>query len=99
MIRRPPRSTLFPYTTLFRSSYARRGNAPSPTQSKMPSASWRRSMNGGRQNDAHYFLPCRGVKPRPGGEAVGIPSLQGGEEVKELNRLFRKLQPHGKGCV
>src|SRR5260370_29748465 len=27
MIRRPPRSTLFPYTTLFRSS-SRRGNAP-----------------------------------------------------------------------
>src|SRR5258707_9500002 len=25
MIRRPPRSTLFPYTTLFRSSRARRG--------------------------------------------------------------------------
>src|SRR3989449_4142587 len=27
MIRRPPRSTLFPYTTLFRSSTSRRGNA------------------------------------------------------------------------
>src|SRR3712207_7498918 len=27
MIRRPPRSTLFPYTTLFRSTYAK-GNAP-----------------------------------------------------------------------
>src|SRR2546425_2385442 len=26
MIRRPPRSTLFPYTTLFRSSGARRGS-------------------------------------------------------------------------
>src|SRR3712207_8479472 len=26
MIRRPPRSTLFPYTTLFRSSSARRGS-------------------------------------------------------------------------
>src|SRR3712207_8786602 len=25
MIRRPPRSTLFPYTTLFRSSYRRKG--------------------------------------------------------------------------
>src|SRR5438132_8598356 len=25
MIRRPPRSTLFPYTTLFRSRFARRG--------------------------------------------------------------------------
>src|SRR2546430_6707108 len=27
MIRRPPRSTLFPYTTLFRSVYAPRGHA------------------------------------------------------------------------
>src|SRR3712207_8204444 len=26
MIRRPPRSTLFPYTTLFRSRFGRRGN-------------------------------------------------------------------------
>src|SRR2546430_13380367 len=29
MIRRPPRSTLFPYTTLFRSSAPERGNVPS----------------------------------------------------------------------
>src|SRR6266571_8370995 len=28
MIRRPPRSTLFPYTTLFRSAPPRRGGAP-----------------------------------------------------------------------
>src|SRR5258708_36423497 len=28
MIRRPPRSTLFPYTTLFRSSSGARGRAP-----------------------------------------------------------------------
>src|SRR2546427_4966929 len=28
MIRRPPRSTLFPYTTLFRSNYYRRPEAP-----------------------------------------------------------------------
>src|SRR5690348_18122629 len=28
MIRRPPRSTLFPYTTLFRSRDGRRGRAP-----------------------------------------------------------------------
>src|SRR5256885_9978386 len=27
MIRRPPRSTLFPYTTLFRSPYTKRGKA------------------------------------------------------------------------
>src|SRR3712207_8864751 len=30
MIRRPPRSTLFPYTTLFRSGAARAGGAPLP---------------------------------------------------------------------
>src|SRR5437870_13539686 len=30
MIRRPPRSTLFPYTTLFRSGRAHRRRAPSP---------------------------------------------------------------------
>src|SRR2546426_8364953 len=30
MIRRPPRSTLFPYTTLFRSLAARRHPAPQP---------------------------------------------------------------------
>src|SRR3712207_8166970 len=31
MIRRPPRSTLFPYTTLFRSAGAARPHAPSAT--------------------------------------------------------------------
>src|SRR5256885_12863692 len=30
MIRRPPRSTLFPYTTLFRSSYAAQPGSPVP---------------------------------------------------------------------
>src|SRR5688572_31107998 len=31
MIRRPPRSTLFPYTTLFRSRWRVRANAPVPS--------------------------------------------------------------------
>src|SRR2546430_13037526 len=30
MIRRPPRSTLFPYTTLFRSAHPRRGERDAP---------------------------------------------------------------------
>ena len=30
MIRRPPRSTLFPYTTLFRSTVAKRKDEPEP---------------------------------------------------------------------
>src|SRR6202050_5870488 len=33
MIRRPPRSTLFPYTTLFRSDHARSPEAEEPDQS------------------------------------------------------------------
>src|SRR3712207_9551161 len=32
MIRRPPRSTLFPYTTLFRSDRAQPGDVPVPQQ-------------------------------------------------------------------
>src|SRR2546429_3997049 len=34
MIRRPPRSTLFPYTTLFRSSLGCKAGGISPTSSK-----------------------------------------------------------------
>src|SRR2546430_3456860 len=33
MIRRPPRSTLFPYTTLFRSSWCARARKPPPANS------------------------------------------------------------------
>src|SRR5258707_8262370 len=36
MIRRPPRSTLFPYTTLFRSWWTRRGAAPLPDLEFIP---------------------------------------------------------------
>src|SRR2546427_5979998 len=38
MIRRPPRSTLFPYTTLFRSAGGRRARAGHPKRSRAPSA-------------------------------------------------------------
>src|SRR5258708_24780368 len=39
MIRRPPRSTLFPYTTLFRSSvYAEAGASPGPIEAHLISA-------------------------------------------------------------
>src|SRR5438093_7642968 len=55
MIRRPPRSTLFPYTTLFRSSAlsrspsdaARRQSVPSPS----PPTRWRRGR--GDRSEEH----------------------------------------------
>src|SRR5438309_4509989 len=58
MIRRPPRSTLFPYTTLFRSRRPRsrlrlrtahRAPAPAPAQSRTPSSIRRRRRIGRRR--------------------------------------------------
>src|SRR5260370_30962585 len=36
MIRRPPRSTLFPYTTLFRSRFADHGRRPVEARERVP---------------------------------------------------------------
>src|SRR6478752_1040823 len=50
MIRRPPRSTLFPYTTLFRSSGPRRGRGPArPAAGPRSSPSVRRPV----RSEAH----------------------------------------------
>src|SRR5258708_13704243 len=55
MIRRPPRSTLFPYTTLFRSPSARRRGA---------CPAWARS--GARPSTAPTVPRCSGTRPRTG---------------------------------
>src|SRR5262245_64941358 len=52
MIRRPPRSTLFPYTTLFRSSSPRRRSRPRTC----PAASWPRGCatpSASRRSEEH----------------------------------------------
>src|SRR5256885_7651446 len=49
MIRRPPRSTLFPYTTLFRSSRRQARSPIAPTCSRPES--WSRSREGTAQRD------------------------------------------------
>src|SRR2546430_7378040 len=54
MIRRPPRSTLFPYTTLFRSS--RHGAASTPDRAQQrdgPHPDGPRSTRGGGAPDGH----------------------------------------------
>src|SRR2546425_9605863 len=56
MIRRPPRSTLFPYTTLFRSGRAVRGSPGS-------GASFLRYLGGGGR--AHPGVRDRSTIPRP----------------------------------
>src|SRR6266481_6928977 len=59
MIRRPPRSTLFPYTTLFRSRLRRGLRSPRPARGADP------------QGDRHVRPPLR----RRGGRAHGVLRL------------------------
>src|SRR2546430_16394399 len=51
MIRRPPRSTLFPYTTLFR-SFQRRGRALDPQRVDVGDEDWSLAQQGSRVLDA-----------------------------------------------
>src|SRR5256886_4627942 len=80
MIRRPPRSTLFPYTTLFRSHLPWRerhngvpGAPPKPTS--------RRRLQPGPLSDTH-FLPFR---------ASGVRSEEHTSELQSQSNLVCRL--------
>src|SRR3712207_6924025 len=81
MIRRPPRSTLFPYTTLFRSAWRRRGgDRPAPAAARP----------GGGARPGHR--PVRGPRRRlralartlPGGRLREPPAARSEEHTSEL---------------
>src|SRR3712207_8497008 len=76
MIRRPPRSTLFPYTTLFRS--ASRGRCPVPT------------MTGGGSVPALTLPSARGVRVRVRRRVVLAPLLLPGGDVLPFTFTDRK---------
>src|SRR3712207_8571120 len=71
MIRRPPRSTLFPYTTLFRSSCSRCRSTPTwpptaatpwppcPGSTRGGSAWWGRSEEHTSELQSRQYLVCR----------------------------------------
>src|SRR5437667_1552212 len=61
MIRRPPRSTLFPYTTLFRSRPAHGYASSRPSAASPPSSSsrWPRSEEHTSELQSHHDLVCR----------------------------------------
>src|SRR3712207_8274892 len=82
MIRRPPRSTLFPYTTLFRSDVRRR-----PSRGRRP-ARGRRRVGGVRRADAASTGGA--ARPRTPERREGrLPSraLFGREEDRKSTRL------------
>src|SRR3712207_9510332 len=102
MIRRPPRSTLFPYTTLFRST---RGDGPWVTGGGVPatvgSAHDRADRRGLRRRgrDPGGGRPRRGpdrarrVRVRAGGPAVGRAA--GGPRRVPAPRAARLEDHHG----
>src|SRR2546430_10121874 len=59
MIRRPPRSTLFPYTTLFRSPRARRTRGRARVRRGRPRASDTRSEEHTSELQSQSNLVCR----------------------------------------
>src|SRR5690349_23872715 len=61
MIRRPPRSTLFPYTTLFRSG----GDEEGPREHHVTDAWWSRQ---GAQHSRTIGNDCRSRPPSGGGD-------------------------------
>src|SRR5574340_1455926 len=72
MIRRPPRSTLFPYTTLFRSAEAGRAAKPGQTPTSRPTGKSpdRKStrLNSSHQKNSYavFCLKKKNTKPRAG---------------------------------
>src|SRR3712207_8285320 len=60
MIRRPPRSTLFPYTTLFRSD---RGSAVTPSPSVSKASDGRRELLPASRAGEPLSSACVGVVP------------------------------------
>src|SRR2546426_8205119 len=88
MIRRPPRSTLFPYTTLFRSQ-AKPSPAPQAKPSPAPEAK---------------PSPVPGVKPTPAPDAKPSRAERSEEHTSELQSpcnlvcrlLLEKKKQHGQ---
>src|SRR3712207_7954508 len=64
MIRRPPRSTLFPYTTLFRSRRGARSAAVAPDLHGVHSARAAQSRGGRRAGASAHGLPATADRPR-----------------------------------
>src|SRR5690606_41428122 len=90
MLRRPPRSTLFPYTTLFRSGAGRPGDRPTPPTCSTSVASRNRRRSHGamqptdrkstRLNSSHvkisYAVFCLKKKKTKQGRRIGCEQRQ-----------------------
>src|SRR5260221_6157181 len=101
MIRRPPRSTLFPYTTLFRSQ--RTGEFP--CQKKRPQLVYSSSTKcwGRFRSEEHtselqsrQYLVCRLLLEKK--RNTPLPVLVGRESCRLPHTSTSQRQPGGPGC-
>src|SRR3712207_9312680 len=88
MIRRPPRSTLFPYTTLFRSADAHDRDVRQPVQVDQPAGLERREVALALDADALARQVLDAGDLRPPDELV----LE--LDAHELHRLDRRSEEH-----
>src|SRR6185369_17352940 len=85
MIRRPPRSTLFPYTTLFRSSPTRErcsGSGSGPT-----SRPRRRSEEHTSELQSHLNLVCRLLLEKKKQNILGPPPVDARHEHRRIDAV------------
>src|SRR5256885_4452712 len=90
MIRRPPRSTLFPYTTLFRSRrWSRPSTPPTPRNAAVSATRWRRPT-GSSSCCAPAGCGC-GCSPRTPRAALGARSEEHTSELQSPCNLVCRL--------
>src|SRR2546428_4743559 len=84
MIRRPPRSTLFPYTTLFRSRGARPNSHAKAHSTRGPLARRPRAPRGGGLQEEH-------ARPHPARRRRGARSEEHTSELQSRSDLVCRL--------
>src|SRR5260370_29959516 len=88
MIRRPPRSTLFPYTPLFRSIAARSGAIPATALAMLQLAIERTASTGG------YKLPLIRLQSADDALDLGASMRLGSDDPRRSEEHTSELQSH-----
>src|SRR5690349_24194635 len=88
-MRRPPRSTLFPYTTLFRSRRRRRGRAGEHAVAERRARRGRRLVSGRRERQRDRQRPVR--PGEPGRQAAADRSEEHTSELQSRRDLVCRL--------
>src|SRR5687768_17873845 len=88
MIRRPPRSTLFPYTTLFRSRWGRgrRRSRPRPPRGRHP-----RSEEHTSELQSRLHLVCRLLLEKKKKKKQKSINIKKNKKKKPLTKTVRQL--------